>query len=137
MRRGYAGRRITHGGARRPGVRTRALTSALGLLALACAPMQSVWLDLGPDRPVLFVDGVEWSETPEMLELRADRDHTLFFKQPGHRPQLVVVESVEGDGGPELRPDSLRVRLLPLADGGTEVEVELDGPSAESSRPID
>lgn len=112
-----------------------ALCTGAMLALAACAPTQAVWLDLGPDPPVLYVDGVEWPETPERLELRADRDHTLFFRQPGHRSQMRVLESVEGEAGPELRPDTLRVRLLPIAEGGRAVEVELEEPAAGSVQP--
>lgn len=102
------------------------LCALLAGLVAGCAPRQWITLDLGPDPPRVWVDGAEHAAAADGLELRADRDHTLYFKQPGHRPRLVVVESVEGAEGPELRPDLVRVRLLPIARGGTEVEVEIE-----------
>ena len=101
-----------------------------GLAALAaagCAPKQVIPLDVSPPPSEVYLDKQPLDGAPRELELRADRDHTLFFKKPGYRPELVVLESLEVDGEERLVPERVELRLRPLASGTQQIEVELEG----------
>jgi hypothetical protein len=104
------------------------------LLAAGCAPTQRVALAVAPAGAVLFVDGEALPAVPEAIELRSDRDHKLFFKSPGYRPELVVLRSQRVDGAPRLDPQDVRVRLTPVAPSGRDVRIERDAPAAPTER---
>jgi hypothetical protein len=76
----------------------------------------------------LYVDGELQAALPEEIELRADRDHVLYFKKPGYAPELVVLESRDRDGRPRLEPGAVRVELAPRAGTGRELEIETEEP---------
>ena len=99
-----------------------ALASALAFALAGCAPMQVVPVDVGPGPVELYVDGERAEAVPARLELRADRDHKIFVKRDGFRPELVVLESRTVEGREQLVPGEVRVQLAPRA-GEREVEI--------------
>lgn len=106
---------------------------ALGLLMMltsgglaGCATWQAVGVDAEPRPLHVFVDGESVAEIPATgLRLRADRSHILHFEREGYRAQQVVVESVAGPAGPELRPERVLVRLQPVATRSRKIDVQL------------
>jgi len=95
-------------------------------MALGCAPKQLIPLDVSPAPSQVYLDKEPLEESPSELELRADRDHTLFFKREGYRSELVVLETREIDGKERLVPDRVELRLRPLRSGTRDLEVELE-----------
>ncbi len=95
-------------------------------VAAGCAPVQRIPLEVVPADASLFVDGREVPGSPEAIELRSDRDHTLYFKSPGYRPELRVLESRTDAGEARLEPDAVRVRLRSLRPERREVRIEPD-----------
>ena len=91
------------------------LFSGLGsILSVAgCAPLQRVPLDVGPQRLTLHLDGEAIEPMPSEVELRADRDHALYFKSEGYLPELVVLRTTGAGSAARLEPASVRVRLAP------------------------
>lgn len=130
---GYSPQRVQPGGFRvaRP-IRRLALLASVALLAAqpACAPKQRIPLDVGPGPVLVFIDGELVLETPEEVELRADRDHKVFVKREGYTPQLVVLETSELEGRDRLVPARVDVRLQPRL-GDREVEVDVEEEPAE------
>jgi hypothetical protein len=91
-----------------------------------CAPWQAVGVDAEPRPLHIFVDGESVAEIPAAgLRLRADRSHILHFEREGYRAQQVVVKSVAGPAGPELRPERVLVRLQPVELRGRKIDVQL------------
>jgi hypothetical protein len=83
-------------------------------LALACAPKQVIPLEVSPDAVTVFLNGEALAGAPVELELRSDRDHKLFFKREGYRPEMVVLRRAGSEDQPRLEPAEVRVRLAPL-----------------------
>jgi hypothetical protein len=111
----------------------RSLEVRLGVFVIfaagiACAPLQTVELRVEPTPTSVHVDGKSVSPVPASLELRADRDHSLFFKRDGYRPELVVLQSRPGESGPRLEPARVEARLRPLAGKSRDVEIETEEP---------
>jgi hypothetical protein len=103
-----------------------ALFLALLLAPLGCAPKQLIPLDVSPAPSQVFLDKEPLEEPPSQLELRAARDHTLFFKRAGYRSELVVLETRKIDGKERLVPERVELRLRPLSSGTQDLEVELE-----------
>ena len=98
-------------------------------IALGCAARQTVPLDCVTEEVVVYVDGQLLEEHPDALELRVDEPHKLYFKRPGHEPELVVLDSVTGDDGrPRLEPSNVCVELVPI---GLERELTIEAEDAE------
>jgi hypothetical protein len=121
-----------------PRARTRgrgspAAVAGAALLALvagvACAPKQRIPLAAEPAPVAVYVDGQLQVGAPAEVELRADRDHTLYFKKEGYTSKLVVLETKSDDDGKRLQPDQVRVTLEPRGGTGREVEIERDVPA--------
>ena len=77
----------------------------LGLVLLVgtgCAAKQRVSLDCVPHEVSVYVDGRRLDGSPDSVELRADRPHTVFFKGGDYEPRMVVLEPREVDGRSEL-----------------------------------
>lgn len=114
------------------GARGSRIAAALAVALLACvgcAAKQTIPVDAGPRPLALYVDGTLQATLPSEVELRADRDHTLYFKKEGFRSELVVLESRETDGRDRLEPAAVRVRLTPRGSSGGEVEIQgVDSP---------
>lgn len=99
----------------------------VALLGAACATRQVVPLTIEPRPAKVFVDGrLVAPEASHELSLRVDRGHVVLIRRAGHRPQQVVIESVERDGVRELSPARIAVRLVPERESGRRLEVELD-----------
>lgn len=100
---------------------------AAAALAIGCASTQTIPLDCMSEEMVIYVDG-RMLEEHGALELRADEPHKLYFKHPGHEPQLIVLEPREGmDGGYVLEPANVCVELRAVGlDRELTVEVEDD-----------
>ncbi len=103
------------------------LALVASLLGLGCAGKQKIPLDCVPSGVVVFVDGRELENVPSELELRRDRHHTLFFKGPGYRSEMVVIESRELDGVQQLSPSELCVEPV-FVGAGREIELEAEEP---------
>ena len=101
------------------------------ILVSGCSPKQNVPLRLGGGDHEVFVDGERLEGVPDDLRLRADRDHTVFIKRPGYRPELIVLRS-EGDAGsPELVPSTIELELAKrMAVASRTVAIEEVDPEA-------
>ena len=100
--------------------------AALLLAVPGCAPKQVIPLDVTPAPSEVYLDKAPLEAPASQLELRADRDHTLFFKRSGYRSELVVLETREIDGKKRLVPARVELRLRPLGSGTQDLEVELE-----------
>lgn len=113
-----------------PAGRARGAVAMAGLallFGLGCAPVQVVPLSVEPTPGSLHVDGRAVSPVPDHVELRADRDHKLYFKRDGYRPELVILRSQDGEAGPRLEPARVQARLQPLSPGARDVQIEREG----------
>jgi hypothetical protein len=109
--------------------RASASLLGIGLLVLAaagCAPKQVVPVDVIPAPSQVYLDKKPLDALPNELVLRADRDHTLFFKREGYRSELVVLETRKIDGEERLVPERVELRLRLLTSGTRDLEVELE-----------
>jgi hypothetical protein len=106
--------------------RRRTAVIALGTLCAlcACAHRQTIPVDCVPEEIEIYVDGRLLDEIPDELTLRADEDHTLYFKGVGYRPELIVLRT-DGADTPKLTPDRLCVKPV-LLGMDREVEMEID-----------
>lgn len=97
-------------------VRAAALASLFAASLLpGCAAKQRIPLPCATEEVVVYVDGELLEENPDILELRTDQPHKVYFKRPGREPVLVVLESVTGpDGEVRLSPDDVCVELVPV-----------------------
>ncbi len=112
------------------------LAVACGLFAVACAPKQIVPIAAEPRPLEIFLDQKMLPAGSEAVELRADRDHTLFFKREGYRSDLIVLQSREVDGEPRLLPDRVDVLLREELDTTPSLELEFDeSPADAGSQP--
>jgi hypothetical protein len=100
--------------------------AALALLAglCACVPTQQIALQVAPRGATLWVDGQEHPGPPARIELRSDRDHTLFFRARGHRPELVVLRTTRRGGRSVLEPEEVQVTMTPSTSLGRSLEIE-------------
>ena len=100
------------------------------VLAVGCAAKQRIPLDCVTEEVVIYVDGKVLAENPDALELRADEPHKVFFKRPGHEPELVVLEStLDADGRARLEPADVCVELVPI---GVERELTIEAGDEEA-----
>jgi hypothetical protein len=98
-------------------------------LATGCAAKQQIPLGCVTEEVVVYVDGELLEEHPDVLELRADEPHKIFFKRPGHEPELVVLEpSTDADGRPRLEPADVCIELVPV---GLERELTIEAGDEE------
>jgi hypothetical protein len=99
------------------------------LLSVGCAAKQRIPLDCVTEEVVVYVDGQLLAEHPDALELRADEPHKIYFKRPGHEPELVVLDTARGDDGrPRLSPANVCVELVPIGlERELTIEAEGDG----------
>ena len=103
------------------------------LSALACAPFQTVPVDIGPAGSSVYLNGEVLDEEQREVKLRSDRVHTVLVKRDGHRGELVVLRSIEREGDPVLEPPAIRVRLKPVTSGRREVLIEVSDPGEEAA----
>jgi len=105
----------------------------VALTALACATKQRLALDCVPHEVEVYVDGRKLERTPEAIELRADRAHTVFFKGGGYRPHMVVLSSEDVDGEPRLSPADICTEAV-FVETRPEVQIEVE-PQPPEDRP--
>ena len=75
---------------------------------------------------MVYVDGRLLEEHADVLELSVNEPHKLYFKRPGHEPQLIVLDSrASEDGRAELTPADVCVELIPVGLG-RELTIEID-----------
>ncbi len=105
----------------------RRLITIVALAPLcACAHQQTIPVACVPEEVEIYVDGRLLDDVPEELTLRADEDHTLYFKGEGYRPELVVLRT-NGDDDPKLTPSELCVKPILLGmERAIEREIERD-----------
>jgi hypothetical protein len=110
------------------------------ILISGCTPKQSVPLLLGSGEHEIFVDGERVDGRPRDLRLRADRDHTVFIKRSGYKPELVVLRS-EGESGKEsLVPGAIELdleRRIERGSLGVEIEEVVEAGDAPAAEPAD
>lgn len=98
--------------------RLRALLPFLLLLFLllaGCAAKQQVPLDCVTEEVLVYVDGKLLAENPDVVELAVGEPHKIYFKRPGHEPELIVLETVVGpDGTKQLEPSDVCRELVPI-----------------------
>jgi hypothetical protein len=99
-------------------------------VALGCAAKQRVALDCVPHEVEVYVDGRKLDGTPESIELRKDRAHTVFFKGGGYRPHMVVLNSEEVDGQPRLSPADICTETV-FVETQPELQIEVEPRLAE------
>jgi hypothetical protein len=107
--------------------RIAAFAVVVSLASVGCAPKQKIPLDCVPRDVTLYVDKERVEELPDELVLRADEAHYLYFKREGYQPVPVVIQTEEGENGPQLTPSNIcsEVRFVEL-ERGLELELEQD-----------
>lgn len=100
--------------------------------ALGCATSQRVSLECVPKDVTVFVDGRLIEGSAKTLKLAKDQPHTVFLKGGGYPSQMLVFESRERDGKPELDPVDLCSRVA-LVEMQPELKIEVD-PDAVPAR---
>lgn len=96
----------------------------------ACAlifPFQRVPIEVTPVDADVFVDGKQMDAGNRSPNLRSDRDHTVFLKAEGYRPELIILKVDRAEGRPRLDPASVRVDLRPLVPNH-DLEVDVERP---------
>lgn len=89
-----------------------ALVAAVGTAAFGCATSQRVSLECVPKDVLVYVDGRLLEGSPKTVKLAIDQPHTIFVKGGRYQPQMVVFESRQRDGKPELDPIDLCSRVV-------------------------
>lgn len=104
--------------------------AAAAAAALGCASKQLVALDCVPHEVSVYVDGRKLEKTPEAIELRKDKAHTVFFKGGGYQPQMVVLNSEDVDGEKRLSPPDVCTEAV-FVETRPEVQIELEPQPSE------
>lgn len=91
-------------------------------------------MEATPGDSAIYVDGKPIGVSPKSLNLRADKDHSVFVKRHGYRPELVILRSLRDTGRPRLEPAAVKVTLMPVTPG-REVEVEVERPAPGETPP--
>jgi hypothetical protein len=101
------------------------LLTAIGSAASGCATRQSVSLACVPKNVSIYVDGRLIDGAPDAVKLSKHEPHAIFLKGGGYQSQMLVFESRERDGEPELDPADLcsRVKFIAMQP---EVKIELE-----------
>jgi hypothetical protein len=106
------------------------LVVAVAAAALGCASKQRVDLDCVPHEVSVYVDGRKLEKTPESIELRKDKPHTVFFKGGGYQPQMVVLRSEDVDGEKRLSPPEVCNEAV-FVEMRPEVQIEVETRASE------
>ena len=106
-------------------------------LALAgCAAYQNVSIESDPPGAEIFLDGEPIGTTPQVLRVPRDRDHSVYLKKEGYRPELVVLEKHEANDGIDfLTPADVAKRLAPGPSSDPDLERRLRLEIEESKSP--
>ena len=106
----------------------------LGLVWVGCVAQQQLPVEVFPQHSEIYVDGAAASlDHSGALSLRPDRSHVVLIREPGYRPQQVVLESVASDQGYRLRPGRIEVRLQPEIHAGQKIEVGLEADASKNN----
>ena len=89
------------------------------ILVSGCTPKQKVPLLLGPGEHQIFVNGEHLEKVATDLNLRSDRDHTVFIKRAGYKPELIVLRSEGEKGKQTLKPGRIELKLAKRIERGT------------------
>lgn len=114
----------------------RAELLALLVLAsggLACAAYQNVGVETDPPGAQIYLDGKLVGQTPAKLRIGRERDHIVYLKREGYRPEPVVLEKHEANDGIDfLTPADVVKHLSPGPSSDPELErrlkIEVDKP---------
>jgi hypothetical protein len=114
--------------ARRLNLVLLALTLVAPGSCATCAKYQNVGIETLPVGAEIFLDGEKIGETPHRQAIERDRDHAVFLKKPGYRPELVVLGlNRPSDGLWFFTPADVKVELTPLSGSlDRSLEIELD-----------
>ena len=105
---------------------------AIAAAALGCASKQHIALDCVPHGVSVYIDGRLLEKTPESIELRNDKAHTVFFKGGGYQPQMVVLRSEDVDGEKHLSPADVCTETV-FVETRPEVQIEVEPPLSDES----
>lgn len=95
-------------------------------LSLGCAAYQSVGVESDPPGAQIYLDGKLVGQTPTKLRIGREKDHTVYLKREGYRPELVVLELHKANDGVHfLTPADVARRLSPGASSDPELERRL------------
>jgi hypothetical protein len=105
----------------------RSLLGVLLLVSLAgCAQYQVVGVSSEPNGAQIYLDGQKVGKTPAKLEVPRGKDHTIYLKREGYRPELVVLERHTADDEIDyLTPADVVKRMSPGPDSNPEIERQL------------
>ena len=117
---------------------TRGLNASVLALTLlgpascaTCAKYQNVGIESVPTGAEIFLDGEKIGETPHKQAVPRDKEHAVYVKKEGYRPELVVLElQTPADGITFFTPADVKVSLTPLPgergghDRSLDIEVE-------------
>jgi hypothetical protein len=102
-----------------------ALVAAVGTALLGCATAQRVSLECVPKDVLVYVDGRLIEGSAKTLKLAKDEPHTVYLKGGGYQSQMLVFESRERDGKPELDPADLCSRVV-FVEMQPELKLEVE-----------
>lgn len=112
------------------------LLLCLALALAGCAAYQNVSIESDPPGAEIFLDGEPIGTTPQVLRVPRDRDHSVYLKKEGYRPELVVLEKHEANDGIDfLTPADVAKRLAPGPSSDPDLERRLRLEIEESKSP--
>ena len=99
------------------------------LLLLGCAPTQVIPIHVEPQPVSIYLDGEKLEQPESSLELKANRDHTLYFKRDGYKPKLVILRTGKIEGKDTLTPErvALELEAVVVSRPGLQLEFEDEG----------
>ena len=96
------------------------------LLLLGCAPTQVIPIHVEPQPVAIYLNGEQLEEPGTRLELKANRDHTLYFKRDGYQSKLVILRTGEIDGEDRLTPERVDLELDAVARSRPGLQLEFE-----------
>ncbi len=94
--------------------------------ALGCAAVQFVGVESDPPGAQIYLDGKLVGKTPAKLRVSREKDHMVYLKREGYRPEPVVLEKHEANDGLDyLTPADVVKRLAPGQSSDPELERKL------------
>ena len=101
-----------------------------------CAAQQPIPVTVFPESSEIYVDGQRVRpDKSGSIWLRKDRGHVVLVREPGYRPEQVILESIQEGAERHLRPARIAVRLAPSAHTGKAIQVGLEGEPAVDTPP--
>ena len=96
------------------------------LLSFGCAPTQVIPIRAEPQPILIYLNGEKLEEPKSSLELKANRNHTLYFKRDGYKSELVILRTQEIDGEDALRPERVDLELEALVESRPGLQLEFE-----------